>query len=220
MKQMSFRSILAEVDEASARTVLDLGCAIGDLLVLVNRPEVALFGVDLNAGAIDRARVRLPDASFHVGTLADEPFPGTSFDVVTMVDFIEHVRDPEEELYRVAGRLSPAGLVIISTPRVGSIVQRITRRSWPQYREEHLTYLSVEGIEVLLGRVGLEVLSIRSTRKAVTPAYVYGQALAYPLPIVTPLARFAYERLPIRGLGPYGVWFGEMTVVARRGAAA
>ena len=92
----------------------------------------------------------------------------------------------------------------------------ITGRSWPQYREEHLTYLSRPGIETLFGRVGLEAVSVRSTRKAITPAYVYGQALAYPLPVVTPIARFAYERLPIRGLGPFRVWFGEMTVVARR----
>jgi 2-polyprenyl-3-methyl-5-hydroxy-6-metoxy-1,4-benzoquinol methylase len=216
MKQMSFRSILAEVGETDATTVLDLGCANGDLLSLVDRPNVQLFGVDLNSRAIDRARERLPDASFHAGTLADEPFPGTQFDVVTMVDFIEHVRDPEDELRRVAGRLSPTGRVIVSTPRVGSVVQRLTGRSWPQYREEHLTYLSLPGIETLFGRVGLEALSVRSTRKAITPAYVYRQALAYPLSVVTPIARFVYERLPARGLGPFRVWFGEMTVVARR----
>ncbi len=68
----------------------------------------------------------------------------------------------------------------------------------------------------LLARAGLVCVAMRSTRKAVTLAYLYGQAAAYPHRVITPAVRFAYERLPLREVGPIRLWFGEMTVVAAR----
>jgi 2-polyprenyl-3-methyl-5-hydroxy-6-metoxy-1,4-benzoquinol methylase len=216
MKQATFRALLDEVDDCPANTILDVGCATGDLLCLLDRPGRRLFGVDLNREAVKRAEERLPSASLHAGTLRDGPFPDIRFDVVTMVDFLEHVRDPEEELVKAAARLSDPGRLIISTPCAGSFVHRVTRRSWPQYREEHVTYLSRLGMKSLLARAGLACVALRSTRKAVTFAYLYGQATAYPHPMITPAMRFAYQRLPLRGARPIRLWFGEMTVVAAR----
>ncbi len=75
-----------------------------------------------------------------------EPFGGERFDAITMIDFIEHVRDPEAELRLAGDRLAAGGRLLISTPRADSAVARATGRHWPQYREEHLTYFSLAGL--------------------------------------------------------------------------
>jgi hypothetical protein len=137
-----------------------------------------------------------------------------------MVDFIEHVRDPRAELTLVADRLTDDGIVLMSTPRVDSMVRRVSGHAWPQYREEHLTYFTRDGITTLLLACGLEPVEITPTRKAVTPAYIYGQAVAYPVPLVTPIVKAVYRALPLDRLGPQRLWFGEMTVVARRRRAS
>jgi len=90
---------------------------------------------------------------------------------------------------------------------------------WPQYREEHLTYFTRAGMATALRAAGLSISEVVTTRKAVTPAYIYGQATALPIPVVTPIITAAYNHLPVQGLGPYRMWFGEMTVVAERASA-
>jgi SAM-dependent methyltransferase len=214
MKELTFKPLVERVRARGASNVLDLGCATGELLGLLDQTGVRLFGVDLNPRAIETAQTRLPGASLHTGTMRDEPFPETSFDVVMMVDFIEHVRRPREELALVVSRLAPGGSVVISTPRVDSITSRLTRRVWPQYREEHLTYFTRQSLTRALNEAGLSVVDVEPTRKAVTLAYVYGQAKAYPLPVITPVIEAAYRHLPVQRVGPYRLWFGEMTVVA------
>jgi 2-polyprenyl-3-methyl-5-hydroxy-6-metoxy-1,4-benzoquinol methylase len=175
-----------------------------------------VFGVDLNPDAIATAREAVPTAKFHAGTMADHPFPGCEFDAVVMVDFIEHVRSPEHELETIAGRLARDGKLVISTPRVDSGTRRLTGRFWPQYREEHLTYFSESGLQAVLQRIGFTISCITPTKKMLTPAYLYGQAIAYPIPVATPLIKLAWPVLPIPRHRPFGLRLGEMTVVARR----
>jgi 2-polyprenyl-3-methyl-5-hydroxy-6-metoxy-1,4-benzoquinol methylase len=219
MKAKSFEPLISEIETSGAKSVLDLGCATAEFLRALERPGYDLYGIDLNGAAIDQARTALPAVTFHSGTLADDPFEGVQFDAITMIDFIEHVRDPEAEMRLAGERLAPNGRLLISTPRADSNVARATGRHWPQYREEHLTYFSLAGISAALQRAGLVAVTSRATRKAVTPAYIYGQAIAYPLPVVTPVAKAMWKALPLDRLGPRRLWFGEMTVIAQRRGA-
>jgi 2-polyprenyl-3-methyl-5-hydroxy-6-metoxy-1,4-benzoquinol methylase len=166
--------------------------------------------------AIKRARELVPAGQFHVGVLEDAPFAGVSFDAIVMIDFIEHVRDPELEVRAAAERLAGGGQLVISTPRVDSGARRITGHAWPQYREEHLTYFSAAGMHALMQRAGLVVTQLTSTKKMLTPAYLYGQAVMYPVPVITQLLKATWRFLPIPKHHPVGLRLGEMTVVARR----
>ena len=175
-----------------------------------------VFGVDLNGDAIETARRSVPDVPFHAGTMADTPFPGEEFDAVVMIDFIEHVRSPEHEFATIAERLAAQGKLVISTPRVDSGVRRITGKYWPQYREEHLTYSRNRACRPCCSGSGFTISSVAPTKKILTPAYLYGQALAYLIPAVTPLVRLVWPVLPIPKHRPLGLRSGEMTVVAHR----
>jgi SAM-dependent methyltransferase len=152
----------------------------------------------------------------HTGVLTDRPFPDQSFDAITMVDFIEHVRDPIVEMAEARERLAPGGVLAVSTPRVDSVARRMLGSAWPQYREEHVSYLTRDGLRRLLGRAGLSRLSVRTTRKAVTLAYVHGQGATYPMRFVTPIVAGAYRALPPARHIVWRLPFGEMTITATR----
>jgi 2-polyprenyl-3-methyl-5-hydroxy-6-metoxy-1,4-benzoquinol methylase len=216
MKRLTFEPMLQECQPAPGRSVLDLGCATGSFLAEAARRGAATYGIDLNPEAIAMARMRVPDAQLHVGVAADRPFD-VSFDAVVMIDFIEHVRDPEAELSVVHGMTHPGSRLVISTPRVDSVVRSASGRHWPQYREEHLTYFSRAGLGALLGRCGFAVVEVHATRKAITLAYAYGQARAYPVPVLSQATSAAYRVVP-SGLRhrTVRVGMGEMTVVAER----
>jgi 2-polyprenyl-3-methyl-5-hydroxy-6-metoxy-1,4-benzoquinol methylase len=214
MKRRTFEPILDSCGVASGSTLLDVGCATGSLLAVARERDLRTFGLDINEHAVKTARARDTDARIEVGDLEGSPFPGIQFDAIVMVDFIEHVRDPAAELALARSRLAATGRLVISTPCVDSIARRALRGNWPQYREEHLTYFSRDGLRKLLCRLGLEFVDSRVTRKAITLAYAYGQARSYPVPIVTSMTTLAYHLLPFLRHRPVRLPFGEVMVIA------
>jgi SAM-dependent methyltransferase len=216
IKRQTFEPLIEACCIGPGSTVLDLGCANGSFLAEATRRGAKGYGIDLNADAIAQARDRLPDVVFHAGVVQDEPFAGTRFDAIVMIDFIEHVRDPGAELRVIREWMYDETRLVVSTPRADSALRRVMGMHWPQYREEHLTYLSRAGAVALMARSGLRVEAIRPTRKTLTLAYAYGQATAYPVPGLTTLTAAAYRSLPGLRHQPIRLGLGEMTVVARR----
>lgn len=215
MKQLTFDRLLDLCPVTTGSVVLEVGCATGAMLAAAARRGARVFGIDVNATAIERARRRLPQATLHVGTVTDDPFPGVTFDVVIMVDVIEHVRDPDTDIGTVRCWMRQGSHLLVSTPNVTSPLRRVMGRFWPQYRDEHLTYFSPRGITRLCERHHLRIEKIVPTRKAITLSYALGQAVTYPIPVVTPVVRLAYRAaVPLRHR-PVWLRFGEMTVVAR-----
>ena len=76
------------------QSVLEIGCATGDLLAAV-RPARGV-GIDLAPGAIARARARHPHLSFYVGdaeTLDVKELHGQTFDYVILSDVVGFLND-------------------------------------------------------------------------------------------------------------------------------
>lgn len=215
MKERTFMRALSMAPSRPGSRLLDVGCAQGELAAAAVRGGYEVAGVDVNEAAIARAREQVPAATFHCGPL-DPDVVGTGWDVVTMFDFIEHVRDPVNTVARAASVLRPGGVVVISTPRVGSLVHRATGGLWPQYREEHLVLFSDGGLRQVLEKAGFSVDSLVPTTKYSTGAYLFGQTAEYA---PDRAKRLAERARPILRLGvmhrPLPLRFGEMTVVAR-----
>ncbi len=219
IKRQTFAPLIDACRLRPGATVLDLGCATGSFLAEVTGRGARGYGIDLNGDAIATAQARLPDVDFHAGVAGDQPFPGVQFDAIVMVDFIEHVRDPAAELRIVREWMHDESRLVVSTPRADSPLRRMMGMRWPQYREEHLAYLSRAGVVALMSRAGLRVESIRPTRKTLTLAYAYGQMATYPVPGLSGVTNAAYRSLSGLRHRPIRVGLGEMTVVARRGGA-
>jgi SAM-dependent methyltransferase len=213
-KERTFLRALSIAGTPDGARLLDVGCAQGEFAATAAGAGYKVAGVDLNPDAIARAGERVPEATFYCGEL-DPEVVGSGFDVVTMFDFIEHVRDPRATLSAASRVLVPGGSLLISTPRTGSAVHRLAGRQWPQYREEHLVLFSEEGLRGALASAGFAVERLVPTTKYCTGAYLVGQTAAYAPPAAQRLAQrarpalragVAHRLLPLR--------FGEMTVLA------
>ncbi|MCG6115420.1 MAG: methyltransferase domain-containing protein [Mesorhizobium sp.] len=120
-------AVLDEVRASGARSVLDLGCGDGDLLVeLAGLPDMErLWGFDPDAEAIRAARLRLEalrttlpgDVRLDVRSLTDQPELLRGFDCAVLLEVIEHI-DPKG-LPAVESALFSAmrpGCVVLTTP--------------------------------------------------------------------------------------------------------
>lgn len=102
--------------------LLDVGCGFGYLLEVARGRGWDVAGVDINGAAI-RALADKDIPAFH-GRFPDSQFAPASFDVVTMLNLIEHLLDPAEAVQEAARVLRPGGLLVIETPSEDGFMRR------------------------------------------------------------------------------------------------
>ena len=207
MKETTYRAFFRDIRaHRSTGRLLDLGCAMGFLLGVARDLGFEVRGLDLNEAAIETARREFGDC-VHAGPLDERAFPGERFDVVTLIDVLEHVPDPRSLLAAIRARLDPEGIVAAVLPDAGSVTCRVLGRRWPHYNAEHLYYWSAPCLERFLAREGWRVRAVhRGLRKTFTAHY---------------LDRYARHlgRTLIPGLGALGrlrlrIPTGEMLLIA------
>jgi methionine biosynthesis protein MetW len=164
------RDVTARLVSGGER-LLDVGCGDGTLAVLVKDKYRKVYGVDISAEAIERAKGRGVEAvrvNLNSETL---PFKADYFDTVTCLDVIEHVFDPRvliKEIYRV---LRPESEGFISTPNIRFLrfLQSIiltgrfpkTSGDSTLYDGGHIHFFTFKDTEFLLQEAGLRVLAKR-----------------------------------------------------------
>jgi len=80
------------------------------------------------------------------------------FDVITLIDVIEHVNQPVEFLSQVKRNLNLRGFVVISTPDCNSIVARTLKWKWWHYRVAHIGYFNQFYLDQAMAKCGFTLV--------------------------------------------------------------
>jgi SAM-dependent methyltransferase len=188
--------------------LLELGCAYGFFLAEAQR-YYSTTGLDVSADAISFARNRGLDA--HHGVLTDEFAAARGpFDVVVMLDVIEHLEAPAEVLSCIRRALPVGGCLMVTTGDWDSLLARVMGRHWRLMTPpQHLFFFSRRTIVRLLRKLGFEIVDIRRPWKLVPLGLAAFQVAS----------RFGL-RVPLQGrLNGIGVpvnLFDAMQVIARK----
>jgi SAM-dependent methyltransferase len=206
-------AILREIDRllnpGEGRAILDVGCGDGllfDRLKAYGRVE----GVEidpLTVAADSRWRPQI-----HFGPFDESYQPGRSFDLILMLDVLEHLKDPAAALRRVRSLLKPQGMLLATVPAFNLLwtghddlnrhVTRYTRRSFAELAEAagvrihslrylfHWTFLAKLAV-----RLKEAMLGARPAPPRVPPRFV-NEALA----LATRCEQATLGRLPV----PFG----------------
>jgi 2-polyprenyl-3-methyl-5-hydroxy-6-metoxy-1,4-benzoquinol methylase len=133
---------------------LDVGCAMGSMLEGAKAAGWDPVGVETSEFAA-RYAAEQTGCPVYAGTLQKAAFTSESFDVVTLMDVIEHVAFPADlmsEIYRI---LRPDGVVFIVTPNFASLFVRLYgRKAYGVWPDQHVVYFQPSTIERLLHDVG------------------------------------------------------------------
>ncbi len=216
-KRATFARLLALLErQVAPGSLLDVGSAVGLLLEVARERGWEPTGVEVSRHAVQLARERLADgATIYHGRLEDAPLDDASFDAITMTDVLEHLPDPMASLRRCRELLAPDGRLLITTPAVGCLSERLMGGGWFQYKDEHTRLFTARALRTALDRAGLAIEATGSVRKTLSLAFVSRHFDAYPRPVLSPALRGL-----TRALGPLArvtlpMASGEMWAVAR-----
>jgi 2-polyprenyl-3-methyl-5-hydroxy-6-metoxy-1,4-benzoquinol methylase len=106
-------------DFSVKKTVLDVGCGAGGMLVPFKRAGFAARGVDIIGNYVELGKRKGLDVAVGgIDTLAAES--GT-FDIIIYSHVLEHLSDAERELTKIRGLLAPGGVVYVEVPGLKNI---------------------------------------------------------------------------------------------------
>jgi SAM-dependent methyltransferase len=136
--------------------LLDVGCAVGFLLVAARERGFTVQGVEMSAWASQYAR-EVHGLDVKTGCLEALNLPAASCDAVVMADVIEHLTDPRRTLQAIQRVLRPGGRLLLLTPDVGSIAARLAGPRWWGLLDDHYFYYSRQTLARFLDREGFAV---------------------------------------------------------------
>jgi 2-polyprenyl-3-methyl-5-hydroxy-6-metoxy-1,4-benzoquinol methylase len=144
------------------RRWLDVGCGLGYLLDVVFDEGFKVTGVEFNPSAVDYIRSKFTFEVRH-GDI-NEIYFENKFDVISIIDVIEHLRDPFQVTKKLRELISDDGLLILGTMDSDSWVSRLLGKRLEDFRRirEHLFFFSRKSITDVLSDNGWEVVAIES----------------------------------------------------------
>lgn len=154
-------------------TLLDVGCAMGYFVELALVRGYDAYGFDPSEFAVEKAKILVGPKRIKQGSVHTIQYASKFFDVITLLDVFEHLRDPIKDLAKLTTFLKDDGILLIATGDTGSLITRLTGRRWTFYNPpQHLFFFSRSTLSKLLGRVGLAPIQWFRIGKWVSAEYV------------------------------------------------
>ena len=135
-------------------SILDIGCGYGSHLAIAAAKGWKCFGIEVSDHARNVAQSRLGSAAHVVADVAD--LVPHEFDLVLMLDVIEHLPSPYPLLFSLfsMGAITPKTRIVITTPNAGSSDALKDPAGWIyRHPPSHLVYYSAESLSYLLRRL-------------------------------------------------------------------
>lgn len=172
------RRVISSLSLPDQARVLDVGCGTGGNLKLLSRfGQVSAMEMDDTARNLAQAR---NIADVRAGKLPDEiPFPGRHFDLIVLLDVLEHIDDDAGSLIALKSILAPNGHVVLTVPAFPFL--------WSRHDDihHHRRRYRAAGLRRVIQSVGLDVVHMTYYNMWLFPAIA--------------MARLAQRLLPVGG---------------------
>ena len=144
--------------------IYDIGCGDGRLLDSLKAafPQAqSLVGCEIAPFAADAATRK--GYAVGIGSFESISTEPESYDLIFLVQVLEHLSDPDAAIQKIAGMLRPGGLAVFETPSTECLDFRLFRkRYWGGYHfPRHFNLFKRENAERLLAKAGLTPVSHR-----------------------------------------------------------
>lgn len=108
---------ITSYQNVAKKRVLDVGCGGGILTEALARVDGELTGLDVESDALEAAKVHAKKSRLTIDYVNSpiEDYEAPSFDIVTCMEMLEHVKEPQLVVDHCARLLKPGGYLFLST---------------------------------------------------------------------------------------------------------
>lgn len=136
--------------------VLDVGAGGGIFLNLLKGLGIDSIGIEPSAQLARIGRNRF-GVNLTEGTLKQVKLPHGSFDLVTLLEVIEHLENPRQEIELIKKYLKEKGMVLLVTPNIKSLSARVLGPRWWSFRQMHIQYFSLNSLDTMMNKAGFSL---------------------------------------------------------------
>jgi 2-polyprenyl-3-methyl-5-hydroxy-6-metoxy-1,4-benzoquinol methylase len=151
-----------------SKTILEIGCATGDLLSVLKDAGAIVTGLEFSEYAAEKARAK--GLSVAIGDFEHYEV-GNLFDIVMAFEVIKHVVSPMKFLSKASNLIKPDGLLILGTPNYSGAHRHHSDWSGFNFSFEHLYFFSVDVLKRLASKAGLQLLYWETSIDPTGPPY-------------------------------------------------
>jgi SAM-dependent methyltransferase len=137
--------------------ILDVGCSTGGFLDIAKSAGWECHGLELNheEAAIAKSKGHAVQESHLSKATFSEPF-----DVISLWDVFEHIKDGQSFLLDARKYLRPSGVVLVQSPSRDSLAAKILQAHCNMFDGlEHVNLFGLDSLRMLCDRAGYEVVS-------------------------------------------------------------
>ncbi|NOQ21536.1 MAG: methyltransferase domain-containing protein [Candidatus Aegiribacteria sp.] len=155
---------------ARGRRLLEVGCAYGFLLDYLDRRGWDVQGVEISPLSSEYARDIL-GLDVYTGSVESADLEEHSYDVILLLDVLEHLHRPSDILRRIRKLLSPDGILVVQCPwelyHWEEIAEAILRGKRPGTIEPdsipaHLYFFQPRTLDAVLKNAGFRIYARQS----------------------------------------------------------
>lgn len=160
--------------------ILDVGCGDGFHLKLLRefgKKSWELEGVDIDQRAV--AAATRAGLKVHLGTMEDIDLPVENYDLIFMIQTIEHIEKPVEVLGAIKKLLRKGGQLVIVTDNTDSLDFKLFKTSyWGGYHfPRHWNLFNNNSLSKLAKKTGFEIDGLKTIVSPVNWVYSIHNAL-------------------------------------------
>ena len=166
----------------NAENILDIGAGLGLLLEVAKNRGFSVDGVEPSRWCVDTA-ARINGIRLHCGTIEECSQKLMQYDLVSMIDVIEHTSKPIALIRHAKNMLKTGGRLIIVTIDIGSPIARLMGKRWWHHRIAHVGYFNRKSMRRALNRCGLELIGDHFAGWRFPLSYIWSRMYHYiPIP--------------------------------------
>jgi 2-polyprenyl-3-methyl-5-hydroxy-6-metoxy-1,4-benzoquinol methylase len=146
--------------EFSEMKLLDVGCSSGAFLSVASASGVECEGVEPAENAAKAAKS--VGLNVHHGYLEDCKLPDKTYDIITISEVIEHLKDPVSLFKECRRLLTTNGIIVVRTANTDSWTVKVQKGNWHYFHIDrhggHISFFCRSSMEELAKKTGFQIV--------------------------------------------------------------
>ena len=140
------------------KKVIEIGCGKGEFLSLMEAAQTHAFGIEYGEESVAACCEAGLDVSKLYIESESTPLVGAPFDCFFIMNFFEHLPDPNTTLKALYNNLTDDGIGLIEVPNFDMILEN---NLFSEFINDHLFYFTRDTLKSTLERNGFEVVECK-----------------------------------------------------------